>query len=507
MKKIILFTAIVIGAALLIGAVALATTYEESRLTTDVATQEHPRIYAPYAVWLDWRSDADGGWVAGGGEDGMNIRDAYLYSIDDGAETKLTDQNGIATKIDLTHSHVFWMDAGTAHPGLHYYSLFENKSVHAVTIDSYPSNADYGGTFLAAWTDKVVYTTAGADGVYLYNATTGENTKLTDTFVNGLDYEDDFVVYTDTNIYGGKVYKQKISTGEVTEISTDSTKAASFSDNISMRGNRVVWQVGGTKTKLLLHDLVTNSSEFLTDTEVNRINPRVGASCAVWSTWSEDLKVYLLTIYNFETQQTSTHGSEQGLDPDVASGDIIFSSNRKGNNDIYTIDPTAVVVPIVEAPPVETDIELAYNSGDLIKKEDSTAVYYYGADGQRYVFPTQDTYFTWYSSWDNIITISSEELAEISIGGNVTYRPGVKLIMSTSGNKVYAVAKGGVIRWIDSSEIAKELYGDSWGQKIDIILDSFWVNYTNGENIVSSDEYDFESAMTGSPTINVDKGL
>src|SRR5687768_5769144 len=56
------------------------------------------------------------------------------------------------------------------------------------------------------------------------------------------------------------------------------------------------------------------------------------------------------------------------------------------------------------------------------------SVYYYAADNKRYVFPHSKTYFTWYSDYNNIKEVSLEQLGGITIGGNVTYRPGQKMV-------------------------------------------------------------------------------
>jgi hypothetical protein len=77
---------------------------------------------------------------------------------------------------------------------------------------------------------------------------------------------------------------------------------------------------------------------------------------------------------------------------------------------------------------VPTAQAVSLSSGDLIKGS-LPAVYYYGADAKRYVFPDVKTYETWYGSdFSSVKTITDTELATIPIGGNVTYRPGESMI-------------------------------------------------------------------------------
>ena len=144
----------------------------------------------------------------------------------------------------------------------------------------------------------------------------------------------------------------------------------------------------------------------------------------------------------------------------------------------------------------------ALKPGSLIKAG-TNAVYYYGADGKRYVFPNEKTYKTWFVDFDLIITISNDLLGEIPIGGNVTYKPGARMIKIQSDPKVYYVDEGGVLRQIKSEEIAKSLYGNSWKILVDDIPDSFYTNYIVGDPI--------ETASVPEPdpiySINEDKGL
>jgi len=118
-----------------------------------------------------------------------------------------------------------------------------------------------------------------------------------------------------------------------------------------------------------------------------------------------------------------------------------------------------------------------------IKGESSAAVYYCGQDGRRYVFPNQKTHDTWYGSFAGVVQLTDAQLAQVPIGGNVTYRPGVRLVKVTTDPKVYAVAAGGTLRWVPTEETAAALYGADWNTRIDDVPDAFFVNYTVGEPV------------------------
>lgn len=145
-------------------------------------------------------------------------------------------------------------------------------------------------------------------------------------------------------------------------------------------------------------------------------------------------------------------------------------------------------------------------SGDLIRGESFSAVYYMGADGYRYVFPNDKTYFTWYSDFDDVIWISDSDLAQIQIGGNVTYQPGERMIKITSDPKTYAVDDGGVLRHIASESVATDLYGASWNTMIDDVADGFFTNYSVGEQLTDAGEFEVDVCYEGC-SINDDKNL
>lgn len=116
-------------------------------------------------------------------------------------------------------------------------------------------------------------------------------------------------------------------------------------------------------------------------------------------------------------------------------------------------------------------------NGDLIKAS-GPAVYYYAGDSKRYVFANETTYRTWFADFSTVKTISDAELAAIQIGGNVTIRPGTKLVKITTDPKVYAVTRGGVLHWVESEAVATALFGSDWAHRVVDVPDAFFVNYS-----------------------------
>lgn len=131
-------------------------------------------------------------------------------------------------------------------------------------------------------------------------------------------------------------------------------------------------------------------------------------------------------------------------------------------------------------------------SGSLIKLPsdnnpdtaiDST-VYYCGNNGKRYVFPNMNTFYTWFSDFSSVVIVDAATLAQIPLGGNVTYKPGSRMIKLTTDPKVYAVDNGGVLRHVTSEAVAVQLYGDNWASFVDDVSDAFLADYTYGDPIL-----------------------
>lgn len=149
----------------------------------------------------------------------------------------------------------------------------------------------------------------------------------------------------------------------------------------------------------------------------------------------------------------------------------------------------------------------ALQAGDLIRGESYSAVYYYGTDGFRYVFPNDKTYFTWYSNFDSVKWVSDANMSTIQIGGNVTYRPGVRMIKINSDSKTYAVGKGGTLKHVTSEAVAIALYGSNWNKMIDDVPDGFFGNYKMGGGLDLAISFSVTGETADALNINTDKML
>ncbi|MBU1630070.1 thrombospondin type 3 repeat-containing protein, partial [Patescibacteria group bacterium] len=135
------------------------------------------------------------------------------------------------------------------------------------------------------------------------------------------------------------------------------------------------------------------------------------------------------------------------------------------------------------------------DDGDPATQED-TAVYYLGADGRRHAFPNDKAYKTWYCDFSNVKIIVPADLAAIPLGRNVTYKSGRKMVKFTTDPKVYAVEKGGVLRWVKTEQLAIDFYGANWNKQIDDINDAFYTNYIFGQDIETAADFSPSTAET-----------
>ena len=141
-------------------------------------------------------------------------------------------------------------------------------------------------------------------------------------------------------------------------------------------------------------------------------------------------------------------------------------------------------------------------AGDIIKTENSSTVYYIGDDSKRHIFPNARIYNSWYSNYSQVKTVQLSSLQQYPLSSvNVTYKPGAKLVKITTDPKVYAVGAGGVLHWVKSEVLAKNIYGTDWNKKVEDLPDQFFANYEIGDEIDKASDYDPGEQEESAPEI------
>ncbi|MFA5412921.1 MAG: invasin domain 3-containing protein [Patescibacteria group bacterium] len=177
---------------------------------------------------------------------------------------------------------------------------------------------------------------------------------------------------------------------------------------------------------------------------------------------------------------------------------------------VSTLTATVGIVTLDQKPTL-TFTAVAFHAGDLIKGTASTAVYYYADNGRRYIFPTAAIYSSWFTGFSSIKTIPDADLAAVPTSGNVTVRPG-KLVQVVSMDtpwrvmdpKVYAVSRGGVLRWVKTADAASAIFGTEWEKSIVAVPEVFVTNYNYGADINIATDYNL-AAEQAVATIDEDK--
>jgi len=211
-------------------------------------------------------------------------------------------------------------------------------------------------------------------------------------------------------------------------------------------------------------------------------------------------KILLSSSNAGETWQTKTFDGTQkkffGAYIKDAAHIYAVGSDDDAVSLVYQLAETPVILPpVVVQPPViegtapqSSLIKLACSVGAGVN-DPCKAVYFYATDGKRHAFTNDKVYFSWFTDFSTVKEVSADFLSSLTLGKNVTYRPGVKMVKFQTSPQVYAVSKGGVLRAVLNESVATVLYGATWNKQIDDISDVFYKNYTFGEPIILASDY------------------
>ncbi|MFO0764720.1 MAG: Ig-like domain-containing protein [Patescibacteria group bacterium] len=217
---------------------------------------------------------------------------------------------------------------------------------------------------------------------------------------------------------------------------------------------------------------------------------------------------------------TSSRGAMDDISPDETTTSLsgrasFYVKSLKNGTATFTpsYNGTTLNKPITIT--FKNGLDLALPVGSLIKIPDDnnattlsdTAVYYYASNGKRYVFTNEKTFFSWYPDFSSVQTITLEQMSLIPIGGNVTYKPGSRLVKFQTDTKTYLPTKGGVLRWVMTEQVARQWFGADWNTKVDDISEAFFVNYQMGEPIGNALDLSPEGIRAQVTTIDKDLGF
>ncbi len=264
------------------------------------------------------------------------------------------------------------------------------------------------------------------------------------------------------------------------------------------------------------------SSDFTPPAAVTKVSsnsPSGGGVVTFWWTNPPDLDFSKVRIYrsritgvlgDFIGQTTGETYTDSGLVPGERYYYLLRTVDKSGNERVDAIQ-YEVLAGSGESPPgsgngltpIPTEpvgpgslpasgsgdggaSRYAYPSGlfayDLIRGTSSTIVYFL-AKGERYVFPNEMVYNTWFPDFSQVKEVSSGILAGLPLGGVVRVRPGTVLLKVVSDPRVYAVEPDGSLRWIENETLAAALYGADWNKKVRDLDVGFFAGYSISSSI------------------------
>lgn len=151
------------------------------------------------------------------------------------------------------------------------------------------------------------------------------------------------------------------------------------------------------------------------------------------------------------------------------------------------------VAPVSRAPGFagERVLPSQVSPGMLMRGMGGGTIYYVSSEGTRRPFLDAASYYSWYPNESGVVAVHDEVLGVIPLGDPVLFRPGARLVRSSSSNQVFAVADGGTLRWVASASVASALYGPGWETSVAELNDTFRIMfYRVGPPITAPEQYD-----------------
>ncbi|NQV12462.1 hypothetical protein HQ524_03785 [Candidatus Uhrbacteria bacterium] len=185
---------------------------------------------------------------------------------------------------------------------------------------------------------------------------------------------------------------------------------------------------------------------------------------------------------------------------DVSQGKIkVVSVDEYGANVKTDISDGNFEILHTEEVIVIDDVEMPVAHNSLIKGTSLSAVYFFSSDAKRYVFPSEQIFYSWFNNFDDVITVDDSVLASFKIGSRITMAPG-SLIKITSDPKVYAIDSDGTKHHVKDEVTASALFGSNWASQVVDIDITQWFDYPTGDQLTTSSE--FTSTVPSFPISN-----
>ncbi len=122
----------------------------------------------------------------------------------------------------------------------------------------------------------------------------------------------------------------------------------------------------------------------------------------------------------------------------------------------------------------------AYVDGTLLKSPKHASIYYV-ENNKRRAFVNSQVYYTWFSNFDSVQTVTVDQMESIELGNPMPIKANTKLLKFPLNPRVYSVVEGDVIRHIPDEYTANSLFGNGWAKDIIELPEIYYLFYTKGD--------------------------
>ena len=282
--------------------------YDATGFVTSDSSQQSVKTDGDYLVYKD---DSSGDW------------DIYLYDLSSGTETQISSSETTDISPEISSGYVVWQSLVSGVWQIAIYDLSTGNSWSVSNTSTHEITPDVSSDWVV-WSDfrngnwDIYGYSAGVE----YALAIGEGDQIQPRLYG------DYLVYTDDSAGNDDVYFYDLSTGELSQITTDT------GDDVSpdIDGNSVVWQSDTSGTwDVYSYDLTTGETTVLADSDSDERFPRISEQVVVWM---DGENIAYEDLNSGDAGMVTSDSYDQYV-PVYASSVVYWVDYQNGNADIY----------------------------------------------------------------------------------------------------------------------------------------------------------------------------